>query len=157
MELPYGIKHTIIPNGDQNIAYFRDSQSTFRNIRVVVHTTGRRPNGMSDNHVSLLLLLEKGSVRLNMRTVKTEETEEAAISGDLVWSWETYQTPNSEIIHFDITLGSAIEVSTLYSYIWNDLSYQYSREVDSESIEIKTGTFLTAKEWEEDWKLSPFG
>lgn len=83
---------------------------------------GRQPNGMSDNHVSVFLLLAEGAVRLNMTT------EEGSISGDLIWSWETYQTSNSEITHFDIPLGSAIGMSTLYSYIrfWGLHRYVFS-------------------------------
>ncbi|PVH92351.1 hypothetical protein DM02DRAFT_619998 [Periconia macrospinosa] len=115
-------KHVVTPNGDANIAHFRDSRSTFRVIRVVVHTTGRQPSGMSDNHVSIFLLLNNGAIRLNMTTA------EGSISGDLVWSREEYQTSNSQITSFDITLASAVEVGTLYSHIrsWGLQRYTFS-------------------------------
>lgn len=113
MAPPYGIKHTVVPGGgDENSAYFRDSNSIFQVIRIVVHTAGRWPNGMSDNHISVFLLLNDGAVRLNMTTA------EGSISGDLIWSWEAYQSSNSEICHLDITLGSAVEVKSLHIFWW---------------------------------------
>jgi hypothetical protein len=122
MAPPYGIKHTVTPSGDENIAHFRDSRSTFHTIRVVVHTLGRQPNGMSDNHVSVFLLLNEGAIRLNMTT------EEGFISGELVWSWDAYQISNSAIIHFDIALRFAVEVGTLYNQVrsWGLQRYTFS-------------------------------
>jgi hypothetical protein len=91
------IKHSVTPKGDGNIATFRDSQLTFYTLRVCVHTTGRQPNGMSDNHVFVFLLLGKnhGSIRLNMTT------DEDGRSGALVWSHEFYQLSHSDIVHYD--------------------------------------------------------
>ncbi|KAK7177889.1 hypothetical protein PSPO01_16061 [Paraphaeosphaeria sporulosa] len=124
MSASSSIKHTVTPNGDGNIAAFRDSQSTFYTLRVCIHTTGRQPNGMSDNHVSVFLLLgeNRGSVRLNMTT------EEGDRSGVLVWSQEVYQLSNSQITHFDYRLRYTMQVSALYAWIrsWGLQRYVFS-------------------------------
>ena len=118
------VKHTVTPAGDQNIATFRDSTSTFYIVRVCIHTTGRQPNGMSDNHVSVFLLLgdNQGAVRVNMTTEEDDPT------GVLVWSKEPYQLSNSSIIHFDYQLRYTMQVSALYNYIrqWGLQRYVFS-------------------------------
>jgi hypothetical protein len=35
---------------------------------------------------------------------------------------------------------------------WQKLSWQYSREVAPNLIEIKQGTWISQKEWEEEWE-----
>jgi hypothetical protein len=79
---------------------------------------------MSDNHVSVFLLLgeNQGSIRLNMTT------EEDDRSGILVWSQEVYQLSNSEIVHFDYRLCYTMQVSALYAWIrlWGLQRYVFS-------------------------------
>lgn len=68
---------------------------------------------MSDNHVSVFLLLEgnQGAVRLNMRTEESDPT------GVLVWSEEPYQLSNSQTTHYDYQLRYTMQVSALYAWI----------------------------------------
>jgi hypothetical protein len=119
------IIHIVALDGGRNQERFQYSPATFKKLRVVIHTTGAWPNlPHSDNHVTLLLLLEEGgAVQLDMRTDVDDRR------GQLVWKLVAYQHSSSEIKAFDYDLGAPIIVGTLYNAIcteWALHQYRFS-------------------------------
>jgi hypothetical protein len=117
--------HTVGLFGDVNKEYFENSTSKFKIIRVTIHTTGAWPNGIhSDNHVTMLLLLEEGgAIQIDMRTDPGDRR------GQLVWKHVAYQQSNSAIVQFDYELSAVVEVWTLYRairYDWGLDMYLFS-------------------------------
>lgn len=116
------ITHTVALDGDRNLAAFQDNTSKFKTIRVTIHTTGAWPNSLhSDNHVTVLLLLEQnGAVQVDMRTDPNDRR------GQLVWKLVGYEHSLSQIKAFDYQLATAVEVRTLYRAIRYDWAlHQY--------------------------------
>lgn len=110
--------HAVQLNRDLNIEAFRDSRLATSRVRVVVHTEGAWPNGMSNNHISAYFLLNDGqSIRVNM------VTDEDDNKGVLIWSRQPYQRSNSEITHHDIPLLQPVYIGYLYrAFRWPSLS-----------------------------------
>ena len=76
-------------------------------VRVVVHTTGAWPNGMSDNHWSIYFILSGGvsSIRMNMSAERKDPR------GILSWSSTLLYTETKSAIQYwdyDTVPGSSI-------------------------------------------------
>lgn len=116
------IKHCVGLQGDEFIDIFRNDQRTFDKVRIVVHSTNVWPSGLSENHVSIFLLIrnEEKSVRLNMRT------EDGYISGYLEWSRHDYQRSQSAIVaeDYQLKIGDTT-VSMFYNARRNSGLHQY--------------------------------
>lgn len=106
-------QHAVELNRDKHITLFRDDNSVVFQIRVVVHTQGAWPNSpMSDNHVSVFLLVRNGgSVRINMKT------DDNDTRGVLIWSQLGYPLSNSSIVHFDYPVVAGLLVADIYQAI----------------------------------------
>ena len=120
------ISHTVGLDRDHNLDYFQNNTSKFKTIRVTIHTTGPWPNNSphSDNHVTILLLLEEGgAIQVDMRTEPNDRR------GQLLWKLVGYQQSSSEIKHVDYQLAAAVEVKVLYNairYEWGYHQYLFS-------------------------------
>ncbi|PGH11137.1 hypothetical protein AJ80_07239 [Polytolypa hystricis UAMH7299] len=83
---------------------------------ITIHTTGAWSNSLhSDNHVTILLILNEGrAVQVDMRTNDEDRR------GQLHWKLVDYQHSFSEIKFFDYDLGASVQVKTLHRAIRND-------------------------------------
>ena len=90
-------------------------------VRVVVHTIGAWPNGMSDNHWSIYLLMADGqSVRMNMRA------ELGDPKGTLEWQSLAYTLTTSAIKHWDFPTKPDVTVKEMYDLVMRKGRDQYN-------------------------------
>ena len=111
-------QHIVGLRDDKNIKHFDDDRREFKTIRVVVHAVSVAPNGWTENHVSVFLLIRDtdDSVRINMKS----DVEDDDIRGYLVWTKHDYCMSNSALTHKDYELGQWMQVRTLYTWIRHD-------------------------------------
>ena len=99
---------------------FTNDTRVVTTVRVVVHTTGPWPNGMSDNHWSIFLLLaENISVRMNMTAELNDPT------GFLKWTTLNYVLTQSAIEHWDFKTASNVTVSDIYRLVTGNHRDEY--------------------------------
>lgn len=105
--------HAVQLQDDANKAFFASNNKNILSIRIIVHTTGRWANSnMSDNHVTILLLLEgNNSIQLNMAT------DEGDTLGVFIWALRAWQESNSAITSLDIALQKSCTVGNLYQIL----------------------------------------
>ena len=100
---------------------FTSDNRIVTSVRVVVHTTGSWPNGMSDNHWSIYLLLQTdSSVRMNM-TAELDDPE-----GSLVLSSLGYGLTTSAIRNWDYPTTPGASVAQIYQLLLSKGRDQYS-------------------------------
>lgn len=124
------VRHTVALNNDQNVEIFKTDRRQFKVIRVIVHSSNVWPSGISENHVSVYLIIPgqsagepEKSVRINMQTAPND------VRGFLVWERHNYTMSNSRLAHKDYELGGWMEVRTLYNLIrdtWHLYRYEFS-------------------------------
>ena len=103
------------------MASFGNDKRIIDKVRVVVHTTGPWPNGMSDNHWSIYLLLANDtSVRMNMRASLDDPT------GHLEWTSLSYALTNSAISHWDYQAKAGITVGAIHRLIYQKRRDKYT-------------------------------
>ena len=120
-------QHIVGLQGDKNLERFANDGREFKKIRVVVHAVSVAPSGLTENHVSVYLLIRntEHSVRINMRS----DLDNDDIRGFLVWSRHDYNTSNSRLVQKDYELASRMQVRTLYNAIrneWHLHRYEFS-------------------------------
>lgn len=104
------------------MAHYEEDDRIIERVRIVVHTTGSWPNGMSDNHWSLYLLLknESGSVRMNMTAAFDDPT------GTLEWTSPSYKLTRSSVNYWDYDFVFNVSVKTVYKMILDKNRHQYT-------------------------------
>ena len=92
-------QHIVGLQGDKNLERFANDGREFKKIRVVVHAVSVAPSGLTENLVSVYLLIRntEHSVRINMRS----DLDNDDIRGFLVWSRHDYNTSNSRLVQKD--------------------------------------------------------